>query len=430
MKMEGEAPISGWLLIIASVIVAAGLWYWAVAIYAPANTLTAKSAGRPIGSNSDLYARWYGTHELLLHGRNPYSPEVTREIQMGFYGRALDPANEKDPKQKEGLAYPLYVVFLMAPFAHVPFAMAQRIFRWLLLGVIAASIPLWAHAIGARLRSITLIAAMILAIGSYPAVMEFYQQNLAAIVIFLIAAAVASVMRGWLLLAGFLLALATIKPEIAGLMTLWLLFWSMAKVRERGKLALSFGVTLAMLTLSAELVLPHWVGHFLKSLKEYAGSETDPSILRVIFPAWLAAIASAALAILIAFQVWRTRASAAGSQPFGWTSALIGSSTLVLIPKIAAYNQLLLIPALLMLVDNWREISRSGRIVRSLTKATVACQLWQWMAALALTAASAVVPVALIRRAAPLPLATLLAFPALTALAVLAVILKQRGKTT
>jgi hypothetical protein len=424
MKTEG-APNR--VMITASVVAAAGLWWWAVSIYAPANTVTAQNSGRPIGNNSDLYARWHGTRELLLHGRNPYSPEVTREIQAGFYGRALDPANENDPKQQEGFNYPLYVVFLIAPFAQLQFAIAQQIVRWLIVLAIAASAWLWASGIGVSLRRTSLLSAMALAAGSYPAVMEFYQQNLAALAIFFLAAGIAALSRGWAVLAGFLLALATIKPEISGLMIGWLLFWSLAEVQERGKLAASFCVTLAALVLSADLLLPHWIGDFLKSLRAYAGSETDPSILRAMFPSWLAMALCGVILFLIAVQAWRTRRSEAGSQAFRWTLAWVASSTLVLIPKLAAYNQLLLIPVMLTLAGDWPAIALSGRFERALVKAAAACQLWQWAAALLLTAAAVVVPNATVRRMAALPLATLLALPAVSALAVLAAIVKRRN---
>src|ERR1700683_986511 len=36
---------------------------------------------------TDLYPRWYGARELLLHHRDPYSADVTREIQLAYEGR-------------------------------------------------------------------------------------------------------------------------------------------------------------------------------------------------------------------------------------------------------------------------------------------------------------------------------------------------------
>jgi hypothetical protein len=33
---------------------------------------------------TDLYPRWYGTRELLLHHRDPYGAAVSREIQLAY----------------------------------------------------------------------------------------------------------------------------------------------------------------------------------------------------------------------------------------------------------------------------------------------------------------------------------------------------------
>ena len=88
----------------------------------------AAAHNRPRGNLSDLYPRWLGARELLRHGRNPYSAEITREIQQGYYGRPLDPSRPDDPKDQQGFAYPVYVVFLLAPTIDLPFdAVADRL---------------------------------------------------------------------------------------------------------------------------------------------------------------------------------------------------------------------------------------------------------------------------------------------------------------
>src|SRR5271166_281814 len=66
----------------------------------------------------DLYPRWVGTRELLLHGRNPYGPEVSHEIQMAFYGHAIEQKYGQpgvDVIDEQRFVYPVYVVFLLAP---------------------------------------------------------------------------------------------------------------------------------------------------------------------------------------------------------------------------------------------------------------------------------------------------------------------------
>ncbi|HMK23336.1 MAG TPA: hypothetical protein VK466_13460, partial [Terriglobales bacterium] len=70
---------------------AASMWFYVDHILVPYQQADAVLHERPRGNLSDLYPRWLGTRELLLHHRNPYSPEITREIQEGYYGRPLDP---------------------------------------------------------------------------------------------------------------------------------------------------------------------------------------------------------------------------------------------------------------------------------------------------------------------------------------------------
>ena len=90
-----------------------------------------------------LYPRWLGSRELLLHGRDPYSSEITREIQIGYYGRPLDASRPNDPGDQEAFAYPVYVAFLFAPTVRLPFPVVQKIFRWTLAGLTVLSVLLW-----------------------------------------------------------------------------------------------------------------------------------------------------------------------------------------------------------------------------------------------------------------------------------------------
>jgi hypothetical protein len=394
-----------------------GVWYWAVELFAPANTAAAYSKHRPIGNNSDLYARWYGTRELLVHHRDPYSSEITREIQIGFYGRPLQPGSWSEPTAAEAFNYPLYAVFLLAPFGTLSFQVAQQIFRWMAVLVIACSVPLWMRALGFRPGRVPLASAMVLAAGSYPAVMEFYQQNLAALVIFLIAAAAAGAARGWLALSGLLMALATVKPEITGLVLVWFLLWGTAEWAERRRFVLTFSVSFLCLVLAAEFVSPDWSRRFISAVWKYQSSEADPSLLRVLLPSLVAKLALASLVCALAFVLWRWRKSPAASAKFGWALAWTSASTLMLLPKLAAYNQLLLIPALLLLLFQEKKI-RPVLLTRSFVKAAFACQTWQWGTAWTLALCSLIFPAARVGKFAEIPLYTLLALPPLTFLAV------------
>lgn len=92
MKLQQD-PRLPWLVLAASLVVSAGFWYQAIHITAEADTATFLAKGRPIGNNSDLYARWLGTRELLLQGKDPdhtirqssgASTACTRAHKSGF----------------------------------------------------------------------------------------------------------------------------------------------------------------------------------------------------------------------------------------------------------------------------------------------------------------------------------------------------------
>ena len=102
------------------------MWFYVDGILVGYQKADAAAHDRPRGNLSDLYPRWLGARELLLHRRNPYGDDITIEIQKGYYGRALDLARPNDPKDREGFAYPVYVVFLLAPLIGLPLIPTMR----------------------------------------------------------------------------------------------------------------------------------------------------------------------------------------------------------------------------------------------------------------------------------------------------------------
>ncbi len=419
MKLDLAGRNGRWLVLAASLLVCFGVWRWAGTILVPEFTAQAVAKGRPIGNNSDLYPRWLGTRELLLHGRDPYGADVTRQIQIGYYGRQLDPKKPADPIDQVAFAYPLYVVFLLAPSVNLSFASAAAIFRWAQLLGTACSVPLWMYAIGFRPPRLLVFSGMILSISTFSAVQEFHMQNLSALVILLLSAAAAAAVHKWLWLSGFLLALSTIKPQISGLLILWFMLWAAGRWRERKHLVWSFVGTMTGLVGAAEAVSPHWIGRFLKAAAEYQSYAANPSILQALLPSLLATLLAATLVILLAFRCWRWRETAAGSTDFGWALAWVSAVTLTILPKLAAYNQPLLILALLVLVANYEFIGKAGLLPRAFIKAAFGCQIWQWVAALVLALASLPIPAARLHSAAEVPLYTWLSLTPITLLAVI-----------
>jgi hypothetical protein len=258
---------------------------------------------------------------------------------------------------------------------------------------------------------------MVLAVSSYPAVLEFHMQNLSALVALLLALAVASLVRGWLIFSGLLLALATVKPDTTTPVILWLLVWATGG-KERRRLIWGFGGSMAILMASAQALSPGWIGRFLTAVREYPGYGTDPSILQVLFPQIIANLMLAALVAYLLVTCWRWRRATADSAHFGWTLALVTTTTLVAIPKLSAYNQVLLIPPLLVLLAQRGAIRSMGLMQRALAKAAFAGQGWQWATAVIISLLSLLISGQRIRAAELVPVYTLLAMPPLTLLAV------------
>ncbi len=234
-------------LFLAATLCAVGMWTYADRVLIPYQKSDAAAHDRPRGNLSDLYPRWLGARELLLHGRDPYSAEVTREIQVGFYGRPLDPSRPDDPRDEEGFAYPVYVVFCLAPTIGLPFAIVQKGFYCALLLLTGSTTLLWLRVLGRSAPLGIQMSLLALTMGS-PAVMQGLKlRQMSLLVAGLIAIAIALLVSDYPVAAGILLALATIKPQLVVLLLCWLAIWTMADWRRRYRLAVSFLATMSIL---------------------------------------------------------------------------------------------------------------------------------------------------------------------------------------
>src|ERR1700730_14480414 len=215
-----------------AILMAGCMWFYVQHVLIKYQQADAAAHGRPRGNLSDLYPRWLGARELLLHHRDPYRPEITREIQTGYYGRPLDPNHADDPKDEQGFAYPVYVVFFLAPTIGLPFPVVQTGFRWLLVVVTLVSVPLWLRVLRWHPSAAVTAILIILTFGSYAVVQGIKLQQLSLVVSGLIAGCAAALVAGHLALAGFLLALATIKPQLALPMAAWLEMWAIGELQS------------------------------------------------------------------------------------------------------------------------------------------------------------------------------------------------------
>jgi hypothetical protein len=369
-----------------ALLAATSMWFYVDRILVAHQVADAAAHDRPRGNLSDLYPRWLGARELLLHQRNPYSDEVALEIQKGYYGRVLDPSRPGDPKDRQGFAYPVYVVFLLAPLVGFSFHSVQLFFYWLLIAATAATVPLWLRALSWRPPPAVVAVAIALTLGSVPAVQGIKLQQLSLLVAALLAGSAACVASGFLFCGGAILALATIKPQLAWPIVLWLLGWAVSDWKARRRLVFGFASIMSALLVAAEWVLPGWMKMFLEAIRQYHRYTQNESVLDQLVN-WalgshggqvLAAIACLASASLL----WKLRREATGSAGFAGALAVVLSFTVLVVPMYAPYNHVLLLPAALFLVREQFASRFGGPVVWAVGLALA----WQWIASLALSA--------------------------------------------
>jgi Glycosyltransferase family 87 len=393
-------------------LLAASMWFYVDHVYLGHQLAEAAANDNPQGIFSDFYPRWLGTREMLLHHRNPYSFEVARDIQIGYYGRPLDPNRPGDPKDQAAFAYPVFVVFLLAPTIGLPFSAVQVGFRWFLVLLTAATVPLWLRALRWQASPAVTATLVILALGNFPLAQGIKLQQLTLLVSGMIAGSAVLLVAGHLLLAGILLALATIKPQIVLLLAAWLLLWAASNYHDRRRFIWGFGLTMAALLAGAEFVMPGWIPQFVKALVAYREYLNKPkSVLFVLTtPAW-GLVFSAVILIAIALVCWRMRHAPADTPIFGLVSSAVLAVTVVTIPMTALYNQVLLLPAVLLVVRYRRSIWTKHHLLRITCVISGLLVLWPWLATVALTVASFFVPAEPVQDAWAVPLWTSLAVP-------------------
>jgi hypothetical protein len=299
----------------------------------------------------------------------------------------LDPARPDDPKDQQSFAYPVYVVFLLAPLIGFPFEGVQIFFYWLLLGLTAASVWLWLRVLRWRLPLSSFAICVVLTLGSFAAVQGLKLQQLSLLVAALLAGATACAARGLLFSGGVLLALATVKPQLSGPLVAWLLVWAASDWRARRRLVYGFGMVMGLLLGGAEVVLPGWWRMFADAVEKYHRYTQNQSVLDVLAPwGYSGRVLAGVAALACVYVLWKLRGKTADTAEFGTATALVMSLTVLVVPMYAPYNQVLLLPALLVLArDRARFLFRS-RSWRWSYLLGVLLLGWQWAASLNLSA--------------------------------------------
>lgn len=213
-----------------------------------------------LGGN-DFYSRWAGAEALLIDGRDPYSLEVTAEIQVQ---KGIDPALEG----KGSFAYPLHVIFLFLPLAYVAYPLALAIWmvilQWVIVGTIVLLFQLFDWHPSLAGRTLLILGTIVM----YPIARSILLgQFTLHVTLFLVLMLLLlkNGKDGW---AGVCLAATSVKPQMVILLGIWFVIWAVAQRRWRFLWGVLAGGGAMFLT--SLLFFPRWPISFIEDIQRYA----------------------------------------------------------------------------------------------------------------------------------------------------------------
>jgi len=176
-------------------------------------------------------------------------------------------------------------------------------------------------------------------------------QQLTLLVAGALASSIAAVIANRLGLAGFLLALAMVKPQLAIGIAAFLLVWAIGDWKSRKSLVKTFVATMILLVVGAEILLPGWIHFWRDAVKDYVGYHKPALIVSILSEPIAIAVAVVAIFALGAL-FWHFRKTTPGSEPFNFALVSVLVVTTLFLPNAgsAYYNHVILIPGTLWLL--------------------------------------------------------------------------------
>ena len=300
-------------------------------------------ASKVLGAN-DYFSRWMGARLFFQQGLDPYSEQVTQQIQLGMFGQLVPPNQDQ-----VAFAYPFYAVFFTYPLLNLPFALASSFWIALLFMLIGAAAIVLALHFDWQPSVWWFPALLAFALIPYPSMRGFFLGQYALLVTACLAFALLLIKQGRDDWAGCLLAICTVKPHIIVVVLAVILGWG--AWHRRWGLIRGFAAVLAVLVLASMVFLPGWIGEFVQAVGRYKGyTDLGPPIqvlCETFLPLAVADPLSTLLSILLfgalGYGWWRTRGTTWNDFLPTVELALI-VTTMAMIRTATADQTLLLVP--------------------------------------------------------------------------------------
>ena len=273
---------------------------------------------------NDFLVHWVGARSFLVDGLSPYSDETALRIQNLAYGR---PAQAGEHELR--VAYPIYSIIFFMPFALFgDFTLARALWMTMLeVGLLLLAF-FSLKAISWKPNLLSLIFYFLFSVLWYHSIRPLINGNVIILVALGIVGAMLAIRSGADEVAGVLLALTTIKPQVVIILVVFVAIWAI--INHRWRLIAWLLGALALLIASGLFLLPDWILQNIREIIRYPGYNppgTPGAALAVWFPAQgerLGWVITGLVAILLLIE-W-IRARKASFRGFLW----VVSFTLVL----------------------------------------------------------------------------------------------------
>ena len=314
---------------------------------------------------NDFLVHYVGSRSLILDDLSPYSDEVAVRIQTAAYGH---PAQGIEHELR--VAYPLYSVFLFAPFSMISdYVVARAVWMTVLeialvaLAILTLNLVDWKPSL--LIQGFILLFSLIW----YHGVRAVINGNAVILIALLLTAVFSYLKSNQDELAGFLLAITTIKPHLVILIIGFVLLWAI--YQKRWKILIWFFGTLATLIILGLLIIPDWIYQNIWEILRYPGynpAGTLAAVLAEWHPVYeneFKYVIALILGFILIKEIWNARKG--NFSHFLWTGLLVLMISQWIGIQTDPGNFILLFPVLMLILSisaqRWEQQGTSISII-------------------------------------------------------------------
>lgn len=319
---------------------------------------------------------WLAAGSWLREGVQPYAASIRAAAERMMHG---GPAEPQLGESVGAFVYPAPALIFFLPFSLLPYETARGLWLVVLEVSLIAMVV-----IGPRLRQPRpvgrrTILSLIFAMACLHSLQGLLVGQLAILEALLVAGILLAIARDNDTLAGTLLGLAMVKPQMSFLLVPFVLLWS--RSARRWSIPAAWAVTLAVLIGGSLLLFPQWPLQWAREVALLAERVPAQSALSALIVegsqalAWIVVLLSGMLLLYLVWE-WNQTGRQAGRQ-FQWTAWLTVVVGALIGPRWTSIDNVVLIPAWLWLFEGWSERwGRQGGMLSLLAGAVLIALPW------------------------------------------------------